>query len=191
MKPRRPRRKLCLPCNHPIHPPGHCDKILTEVISATIGRGRFCPCSGPNSQTMTPEAALAHLNRKATARQNNAAANSWQRRMVDLGQAHGYLVHHQRPGLTKSGHYASQIMGDRGFLDTVFVDRCERQPGSRGAFIVEAKTGNAVLSPEEREWHDALKFAGWEVYVLYPKDEPFLVARLQSRGVLQSPPVNS
>lgn len=85
----------------------------------------------------------------------------------------------------KDGRYASQIMGDKGFLDTVLC--CPRALSNRGFFIVEAKTGDARLTVEESGWFRSLVRAGVECYVLKPEDEPFLVRRLNGKVESEKP----
>ena len=67
---------------------------------------------------------------------------------------HGWRFFHSRPALTRKG-YRTALSGDPGFPDYVCV-----RYGS--LLFVELKSEKGKLGPGQREWLDALDFAGGE-----------------------------
>ena len=74
---------------------------------------------------------------------------TFQREVIKLARAHGWLVHAQRPARTKRG-WATAIQGDPGFPDLVLV----RQ---RRIIFAELKTETGRLPGDQRAWLGALE----------------------------------
>ncbi len=95
----------------------------------------------------------------------------FQRSVIELAQALGYLVHHVRPAMRQSGKWSTPIQGHKGFPDLVFA-----HPTGRVLFV-ELKSENGVLSPEQKDWGEALARSS-PYYVWYPSDWDHLVSIL-------------
>lgn len=87
----------------------------------------------------------------------------FQRAVIQLATALGYLVHHQRPARTAKG-WRSAIAGRRGFCDLVLVHP------KRGAWFVECKSDSGGLGPGQAEWLEALRACGLRAEVWRPRD---------------------
>lgn len=83
------------------------------------------------------------------------------RNIIQMAQALGYLVHHQRPAMRQDGQWRSAIQGHAGFLDLVFA-RGER------VIFVECKSTKGTLTAGQLVWFNALQAAGQEVYLWRP-----------------------
>jgi hypothetical protein len=70
--------------------------------------------------------------------------------VIDLAQLRGWLVHHDRPGATAGGRWATQIQGDAGFPDDLLVR------GPR-LLVVETKTEKGHLTPTQIRWLTAFE----------------------------------
>ena len=123
------------------------------------------------SPRMALEEARKHLARSASARKAQRTGASWERTVITLAKAHGWMVHHQRPAMTSKG-WRSSVSGDTGFPDLVLAHP------SRGVICAELKSGRGSLTDEQRAWHFALQAGGCEVHVWRPEQFEIIKARL-------------
>ena len=73
----------------------------------------------------------------------------FQKRVIDLAHARGWLVHHTRTVRMPSGAYATPLQGDPGFPDLVMA--------RKGVLILaELKSEKGRVEPEQRLWLDAI-----------------------------------
>lgn len=89
-----------------------------------------------------------------TARDTLNAAMSeadFQSRVIARAKARGWMVHHARPSLNRSGKWSTAIQGHKGFPDLVLA----RWPR---VLILELKAQRGRLSDDQHEWLGAL---GW------------------------------
>lgn len=76
--------------------------------------------------------------------------DDWQRLVVETARLHGWLVHHNRPGMNRRGQWATHIQGDPGFPDLVMVH-------PRGWVVfAELKAGRRKLTEHQDRWVKAL-----------------------------------
>lgn len=122
-------------------------------------------------ERMTLEAARKHLARSAAARKAHRSGSAWERTVIALAKANGWMVHHQRPARTAKG-WRSAVSGDTGFPDLVLAHP------SRGVIAAELKAGRGALTDEQRAWHFALQAGGCEVHVWRPEQFEIIKARL-------------
>ena len=69
----------------------------------------------------------------------------FQQTVIELARLNGWLVHHTRPALNRSGKWATPIQGDPGFPDLVLARGGE-------LLIVELKSQKGELTPGQFEW---------------------------------------
>lgn len=86
--------------------------------------------------------------------------SAFQRQVLALAKMLGWRTAHFRPAMNQRGDWRTPVAGDgKGFPDLLLV---------RGGKLlaVELKTDRGVLSPEQREWRDALQAAGvdWRLW---------------------------
>jgi len=91
--------------------------------------------------------------------------------VADALELFGWRWCHFRPGWTRRG-WRTPLSGDAGFPDFVAVR------GDRLLFA-EVKGESGSLSPEQREWRDALVAAGAEWYCWRPQDTEAMVEALR------------
>lgn len=75
--------------------------------------------------------------------------DQFRRAVQDYATLRGWLVHHQRPAMRRSGHWSSAIEGDPGFPDCVFVR-------SGVVLFVEFKSGKGRATDGQRDWLAAI-----------------------------------
>ena len=93
------------------------------------------------------------------------AETPFRRRVIQYAKLRGWLVHHCRPGLYRSGRWATHIEGDAGFPDLVL---------SRLSRLVFAELKGSYDKPTASQalWLSTLEISGKvEVYVWKPDDE--------------------
>lgn len=84
--------------------------------------------------------------------------------VLDLAKALGIRTAHFRPAQTQTGRWITAVQGDgKGFPDLVLV-----APG--GVLFRELKAARGSLSPQQREWLDAMTGAGADAAVWKPAD---------------------
>lgn len=84
--------------------------------------------------------------------------------VVRCARTLGWLVHHDRPGMDRRGHWRTAIQGHPGFPDLVLV----RPPR---VLFVELKSERGEISSWQEQWLDAfVACPGVEVYVWRPRD---------------------
>ena len=89
---------------------------------------------------------------------------------LKVAHGFGWKAAHFRPAKTSKG-WRTAVAGDgKGFLDWVLVkDR---------VLVIELKTQDDQLRPEQKEWVKAWEDAGVEVHAFWPKDWDGLVQSL-------------
>jgi hypothetical protein len=87
----------------------------------------------------------------------------FQTMLIRFAQLNGCRVHHQRPGLMRSGKWCSAIQGDPGFPDTVISK-------GRRVWMWELKVGDNPPTPDQLRWLEAFRRAGIPADVLRPSD---------------------
>ena len=95
---------------------------------------------------------------KAIDRALEGSEAAFQEQVLELARACGWLVHAERPALSRSGRWATPIQGDAGFPDLVLV-----HPQRRLLLFVELKMKGGKLTIAQQAWLDALNtvvFAG-------------------------------
>lgn len=78
----------------------------------------------------------------------NQTEDEFRRAVQEYATRRGWLVHHQRPAMTKRGVWVSAIEGDRGFPDCVFV-----RTGIE--VVVEFKGYRGRLTADQKTWLSA------------------------------------
>lgn len=94
-------------------------------------------------------------------RANVDAGDGWEKCVGEFAQLSGWKVAHFRRARTAKGWRTPVGFDGKGFVDFVLVR--ER------IIYVECKAGGR-LSPEQREWRDAIVDAGAEWYLWKPSD---------------------
>lgn len=85
----------------------------------------------------------------------------WQRTVIAMARALGWLVAHFRPGMNQRGRWMTAVAGDGvGFPDLVL---CHRR--THRVLFVELKRDDGKLTPAQSEWLEALGGEVWR-----PKD---------------------
>ena len=103
----------------------------------------------------------------------------FQRTVIDMAHALGWLVHHTRPARTGKG-WTTPIQGNPGLPDLVMV--------SLGALpclvFAELKSERGREAAAQRRWADVLGRLGWPVVVRLwrPSDLPEIEAFLREWG---------
>lgn len=90
-----------------------------------------------------------------------------QREVIECAQYLGYRVAHFRPARTKDGWRTPVAADGRGFPDLVMVR--EHPAGHERVVYAELKSQTGEVEPDQQAWIDALRAAGEEVYVWYPR----------------------
>lgn len=107
-------------------------------------------------------------------RLNKQYERFFQQQVIELARTLGYKVAHFRPAQNARGDWRTPVAADgKGFPDLVLTGRGK-------VIFAELKTDSGVLTPEQREWIEALHAAGHEhVYVWRPKQLDEIRAVLQ------------
>jgi hypothetical protein len=88
------------------------------------------------------------------------------RQVLALARLCRWRAAHFRPGLTRSGGWATAVQGDgAGFPDLILV-----KPGR--VVVAELKVGRNRPTPGQRAWLQAFESAGVPAYVWRPEDWP-------------------
>ncbi len=83
--------------------------------------------------------------------------------VIRLAQLMGWRTAHFRPAMTRNGRWITALSGDaKGWPDLVLVR--ER------LLFAELKTDKGSLRPEQKQWIEWLKAAGYTVHVWRPRD---------------------
>ena len=86
--------------------------------------------------------------------------------LIAAAKRGGWLVHAERPALTQSGRWATNVQGDTGWPDLVLVHP------ERGMLLVELKRKpSGRVQPNQQRWHDTLAAAGHPVAVWWVPEE--------------------
>jgi hypothetical protein len=97
--------------------------------------------------------------------------------VVELARLHGWLIHHARPGTTRSGKWATQMQGHVGWVDLVLV----KPPR---ALFCELKSTRGRLSKHQVTWIEGLRACGLDVRVWFPSDWDEIESTLAGRAAL-------
>jgi hypothetical protein len=93
---------------------------------------------------------------------------AFQKNVVQLARARGWIVAHFRASLNQRGQWQTAVSGDgAGYPDLTLVR--ER------VLFVELKAEDGRVRPEQRVWLRALSCAGRDVFVWRPSDWDVLV----------------
>jgi hypothetical protein len=65
--------------------------------------------------------------------------------VIRAARLHGWLVHHDRPGLDRRGRWRTAVQGDAGFPDLVLAR-------AGVVLVVECKSATGRLDPAQRAW---------------------------------------
>ncbi len=84
------------------------------------------------------------------------------KQVIQLAKLRGWLVHHQRPAMTRKG-WRSAIQGDAGFPDLVLVR------GDALLFVELKRDAGPLLTAEQVAWQYALLRAGATAWVWRPR----------------------
>lgn len=76
----------------------------------------------------------------------------FQNYLVRVARENGWLVHHTRTALAKSGRYMTPIQGHIGFPDLVLIH--QEQPR---LVFAELKNERGILRPGQKKWLDCLQ----------------------------------
>lgn len=97
--------------------------------------------------------------------------------IVNAARTAGWLVHHTRPALQRSGKWATPLQGHRGFPDLVMC-----HPHRHELLIVELKRKPNKIEPDQQRWLDALDGAGVVAAVWFvPEEMDDLLATIVGR----------
>ena len=97
---------------------------------------------------------------------------AWLQQVVELARKTGWLVHHSRSSLMRSGRWATALQGAPGLPDLILVraPRC---------LFVELKTQTGKVSDHQQQWlTELMGCPGVEMYILRPGDGARLVELL-------------
>lgn len=97
---------------------------------------------------------------------------AFQAQVIELAHLLGWRVAHFRPAQTKHGWRTPVAADGKGFPDLVLVRR-------KRLIFAELKSQRGRLSPEQREWWEALQPTGAEAYVWKPSDFDEIAAVLR------------
>lgn len=95
-----------------------------------------------------------------------APEKDFQARLIKELQGNGWLVHAERPAMSKSGNYSTPIQGDKGFFDIIAI---HLELGK--ILLIECKSGGGKLSKFQEQWFlAASKCRGVITLVVRPED---------------------
>jgi hypothetical protein len=102
------------------------------------------------------------MARKANLKLMVESEREFQREVVQRAKSLGWFIFHALPGQGRNKHL-TLFIGKRGFPDLVLC----RPPR---LLFVELKSEKGKVSNDQREWLDALRACGVEVYVWRPSE---------------------
>lgn len=73
--------------------------------------------------------------------------------VLDLARTTGWMAHHCRPALNRSGKWSTPIQGNAGFPDLVLAHP------KRGVIFAELKSDKGRVTPDQRGWLNTLNLA--------------------------------
>src|SRR3990167_5240904 len=85
----------------------------------------------------------------------------FQRQVIELAKLMGWMVHHDRTVMERSGKWATPIQGDPGFPDLVLARNGR-------VLFVELKRERGKLTAEQQNWRWALGRVGRNAHIWYP-----------------------
>ena len=97
----------------------------------------------------------------------------FQAQVIHLARMSGWLVHHTRPAIDRSGKWTTPITGDAGFPDLVLAHP------ERGVLLLELKSETGQPTDRQRAWLRALRDGGAEAWLARPGDLLWIAARLR------------
>ena len=84
--------------------------------------------------------------------------------VLQMARLFKWLSYHARPAMLKNGSWRTAVSGDgKGFPDVVLLrdNRC---------LAWELKASKGKATPEQTNWLQAFKRAGWEARIIRPED---------------------
>lgn len=98
----------------------------------------------------------------------------FQRQVIDLARACGWMVAHFRPALTRRGRWSTPVQADgAGFPDLICVK-------PRRIVAAELKAGRGRVTEAQRRWLGRLALAGAECYIWRPESWDAIVKVLKN-----------
>jgi hypothetical protein len=96
------------------------------------------------------------------------------KQIEELSHLYGWFCFRVRPGMYANGHYATQVAADgEGYPDETFVNELQKR-----IVWFEAKIPPDKVKPKQQVWHDKIRSAGGELYVVTPDDWDKIVSVL-------------
>jgi len=83
--------------------------------------------------------------------------------IIEAARFNGWLVTHFRPGMMRSGKWATPLQGHPGWVDLVLAK-------APWCLFVELKAAKGKVSPEQQQWLDVLNACGQTAVVWRPAD---------------------
>jgi hypothetical protein len=102
----------------------------------------------------------------------------FQSRVIDFAHLHGWMIGHFRTSMNASGGFQTAVGADgKGFPDLTLVHP------KYGILFRELKTDIGKVSPEQREWGNAILAAGGNFAVWRPRHWAVIVAVLSNQPI--------
>lgn len=98
--------------------------------------------------------------------QTGISETQWQKMVIQIAKTFGWIVHHVRANINRSGRWSTAVQGDVGFPDLVL---CHEATGD--LIFAELKSATGKPSPAQFRWLNALNLGPERLsYVWYPSD---------------------
>ncbi len=105
--------------------------------------------------------------------------STFQSSVIMLAKLHGWLVMHTRAVEIRPGVWKTPLQGHAGYPDLTLVHKY------KGVIFAELKSDTGRISPAQKVWHETLKEAECEIYVLRPKDIQAISERLAYGSIVE------
>lgn len=100
-----------------------------------------------------------------------------QRSILDLAALYGWLVYHARPGMMRSGKWATPLMGNPGYPDLTLATPGRTIYAELKGYDARGRLGQ--LTPEQWEWLYVLQHGPCEAYLWAPDDMDEIIETLK------------